>query len=118
MARHLPVEVGKEVRHSLFAIETDVKAMMAGPKSGAVYGGHVASAPGEAPAIDTGALANSIQTEMDTLTSGAVYTGIEYAPYLEFGTSRMAARPSFTPAGEHERPRFMGRMRNLESKLE
>lgn len=118
IARRLPNEVGKIVHTTLFGIETDIKQRMAGPKSGRVYGDHIASAPGEAPAIDTVALANSIQTEMDSQTSGATYTNIEYAEFLEYGTSRMAARPAWIPAAEAARSPFMNAMRDLESKLD
>lgn len=118
IVRKLPVETGKIVHSALLGVETDIKERMAGPKSGRVYGGHIASAPGEAPAIDTGALANSIQTEMDSQTSGAVYTGEETAPLLEYGTSKMAARPAWIPAAGEARPKFLNAMRDLESKLD
>ncbi len=61
----------RAVRKTLFDIEATIKTSMEGPKSGLLYprpGGtwHQASAPGEAPAIDLGALHNSIQTAMDS----------------------------------------------------
>ena len=67
---------------------------------------HVASAPGEPPAVDTGRLRASIHMEIEegvrskkTLTVGSVRskgtggTLVEYGDYLEFGTSKMAPRP-------------------------
>lgn len=39
--------------------------------------------------VDTGALRNSIKTKSQETTDGAeaqVYTNLEYAPYVEFGT--------------------------------
>ena len=62
---------------------------------------HVASKAGDAPNTDTGRLASSIKFrhEKDTQTA-YVETDIEYAPHLEFGTSKMAARPFLQPAAE------------------
>lgn len=52
------------------------------------------SAPGNPPAVDTGNLRRSIQVKQDT-ANGDVQVGsnIDYARYLEYGTSKMAARP-------------------------
>ena len=52
---------------------------------------------------DTGRLQNSITHEV-AMNEEAVYIGtnVEYAPYLEMGTSRMEARPYLKPAvNEH-----------------
>lgn len=78
---------------------------MAEAKSGHIYGSHQASAPGEAPAIDTGVLVNSIQTEIDGLTA-VVGTNQEYAPVLEFGGAKMAPRPFLASAFEAAAPEF------------
>ena len=91
------------VQKTLFEIERSSKESMQGPKSGRLYeraGGrmHQASAPGEAPAIDLGLLANSIQTKLESDLSGIVYTNTAYAEPLEFGSIKMAARPFMTPA--------------------
>ena len=86
-------------------IQGHIRTDMAEEKHGRKYGNHVASAPGESPAIDTGFLANSIQVEADGLTA-SVGTNAEYAEHLEFGTSRMEPRPFFGPAFEAERPVF------------
>ena len=58
---------------------------------------HLASNPGGAPNTDTGALVNSIQTEV---TSEGVFVGttLEYGKFLEFGTSGMDERPWLMPA--------------------
>lgn len=72
---------------------------MDGPKSGYAYERgsrvHVASAPGQAPAIDTGFLASSIQIARESPLSSLVTAGAEYAVHLEYGTVRMAPRPFF-----------------------
>ena len=73
---------------------------------------HRASAPGDPPAVDTGNLRGSITFERVTKPLGANVTGgaprittarrvgtnVEYGPYLEFGTPRVAARPFLEPA--------------------
>src|SRR5262245_62766200 len=77
----------KGVRQATFGIKQKMLFSFAQPKSGRVYKRgnrtHTASAPGEAPAIDTGFLANSIQTEFPNLTTGIVSGGAEYGRALE-----------------------------------
>lgn len=73
------------------------------PKTGRVYQRrgveHQASAPGEAPASDTGRLVNSITTSYDTQNLvGTVNAGTKYAAYLEYGTAKMEPRPFMRPA--------------------
>lgn len=53
--------------------------------------------------VDTGNLRGSIAHEVDA-AGGAVYIGtnVEYAPYVELGTSRQKAQPFLRPAAsEH-----------------
>jgi len=91
-----------------YDIEAKWKAKMGTGNAGRAYKGHVASAPGGPPAIDTGAFRNSIHT---TKVGDAfeVSDGVEYGVYLEFGTvsktkgyapgnTRMLPRPSLQPA--------------------
>ena len=62
---------------------------------------HQQSAAGEAPASDTGRLANSISHDVikegNTLIGRAI-ASTDYAIHLEFGTTNMAARPFLQPA--------------------
>jgi len=80
-----------------------VKLVQSGSRSGRTYkrGGvtHQASAPGEPPKTDTGALMRSIRVE-HTPGSGTarVVVGAKYAAELEFGTKKMAPRPFLRPA--------------------
>lgn len=78
-------------------IAAELKAKIAAPKSGRVYrrngGLHRASAPGEPPANDTGALAGSIAVIQSASLETAVGTSVNYAQFLESGTSRLAPRP-------------------------
>jgi HK97 gp10 family phage protein len=95
--------LGRAVLAGGFVLEAAVKvSMSATSHSGRMYGRHRASAPGETPAVETGNLVNSINTQLasssDTNATAEVGTGVEYAEFLEFGTSRMEARPFMRPA--------------------
>ena len=100
--------LGKVVLAGAFALEGRVKRSMHEPKSGRIYsrGGktHKASAPGEAPAIDYGALVNSVQSKLGNVTRDSaeaeVFTDQESAAHLEFGTAHIAPRPFMRPAAE------------------
>lgn len=68
-----------------------------GGRSGRMYGTHQASAAGEYPKTQTGALVASIQKSLLPLAV-TVGTSLDHGRYLEFGTSRMAARPWLRPS--------------------
>ena len=86
------------------AIDTEreaVQGIQRGPATGAVRpDGSRASAPGEYPMSDTGRLANNVVANLPTSgnISAEVGTNVQYGRYLEFGTSRMAARPWLLPS--------------------
>lgn len=67
------------------------------------------SLPGQPPAIDTGALSESVRIEHPTQKGKRMVSeGGEDAPYaaaLEYGTLRMAARPHVRPVAEKTRKR-------------
>jgi len=91
-------------------IETTAKLSFVEPKTGREYkrGGktHIASAPGEAPAVDTSQLTNSVQREPTGDASAVVGTNVEQALHTEFGTSRMEPRPWLGPAFEEAAESF------------
>jgi HK97 gp10 family phage protein len=108
--------VTDEVNKALYASALHVegvakKSILNGEKSGRVYKRrtvtHQASAPGEAPASDTGRLVNSFSSYLDSsaLTSFVIAGRgtVKYATMLEFGTSRIAPRPFMTPALEQSK---------------
>ena len=66
--------------------------------------GHVPSAPGQPPNADTHRLDTQIETEAVGPLRVRVTSNAPYSAFLEFGTSRMAARPFMYPAAERERP--------------
>lgn len=77
------------------------RSITAGSVSGA---GHVPSAPGEPPNADTRLLDTSIHTVAVGDGRVNVESTAPYAAALEFGTSRMAARPYMLPAAVKKRP--------------
>jgi HK97 gp10 family phage protein len=56
--------------------------------------------------VDTGALKNSIQAQQRAAFHWEVTVGVEYGPYVEYGTSRAPAQPFLTPAVEGARGPF------------
>ena len=129
-------EVDKAVQSTGLEIRGDiVKRIQKGPKTGAVYDSvfarvngrvipvgprtgnnlsptHQASAPGEAPATDTGRLASSILYKRQGQMSATVGSNVVYAAYLEFGAPRakIEPRPSWAPAVEAARPKYIARL--------
>jgi len=70
---------------------------------GAVSGkNHVPSKPGEPPNQDTGVLSGNIETVQKAPLLVEVSSS-GYSAYLEFGTSKMAARPFMRPARDKKR---------------
>lgn len=106
---------GKAVSDALFVsgkvVEGEAKKSIQNQSAGSMVtryrsgGGsynHIASSPDNAPNTDTGALVRSITTEV-VRSDVFVASGLEYAPHLEFGTSKMQARPFLNPALEKNR---------------
>ena len=56
--------------------------------------------------VDTGALRNSITVDFYGEMSAQIGPHMPYAPYVEFGTRKMPAKPYLFPAFEEERPKF------------
>lgn len=82
---------------------------LSAPGTGRVYGNHQASAPGEAPAVDSGQLRSAVQVaRIDRLTWGVGLVAIPYpdgnsdtatvGALLERGTRTAAMRPHARPA--------------------
>lgn len=66
---------------------------------------HVASAPGEPPKNDTSHLHDFIITEHPETLRVNVTSNAKYSAALEFGTSKMAARPFLGPATRTMKPK-------------
>lgn len=79
------------------------KEISRGSISGA---GHVASAPGEYPNRDTGDLQGGLEIAQTGPLEAEVSSNAPHAVPLEFGTSKMAARPHMRPSRDAEEPRI------------
>jgi hypothetical protein len=102
---------------ALEAVNDVKKAIQGPPKTGLKYKRnrlssvvHQASRAGQAPATDTGFLVSSIYNEDRGYLSKAIGSRLDYAFYLEFGTQKIAARPSWVPAVERAIPKMLKRV--------
>jgi HK97 gp10 family phage protein len=96
-------EVGKAVLVAADLIRRDAQTSIT---DGSVSGkNHAPSKPGEPPNNNTGWLADdsNIISQRTGLTEAEVSSNAEYSVPLEFGTSKMAARPFMQPAAEKNR---------------
>jgi hypothetical protein len=102
IARQMEIDAARATLQTAIFITNDAKNEMRKPKSGRTYGRHRASAPGEAPAVDTSNLINSFGAEQIEGGNAVAYNTAETAPHLEYGAHtnghNMAARPFMTPA--------------------
>lgn len=116
--KDLGASLGLIVNATALEAVTDVrKAIQGPPKTGREYPRgkngakvHRASAPGEAPATDTGTLVSSIYNEDRGKYARAIGSRLDYAYYLEFGTFKMDKRPSWIPAVERAIPKMLKRV--------
>lgn len=106
----------RAVAETVLSLEQKIKlGYQRGPASGRTYQKynprrlHRASAPGEAPATDTGRLVGSVNSDIGGLI-GSVGSPLAYASYLEFGTQRIAPRPLWVPLVEEEGKLFVQRL--------
>ncbi len=93
-----------------------VKKYQRGPATGTVYEKyeprrtHQSSAPGEAPATDTGRLANSVLFKRTGPLAVEVFTDVEYGPWLEYGTRTIEPRPNWVPSVQEAGNKFIRRL--------
>lgn len=87
-------------------------------KTGVMYAvngrGSTRSAPGEAPAVDTGHLAQSTTFKLATIGEpvAAVVAAAAYALSLEFGSARMEPRPFMRPAYELHKDKIIADLKD------
>jgi HK97 gp10 family phage protein len=95
--------IGKALAVSVMELDAIAKQRISGgTRSGRVYKrrsvAHTASAPGEYPKSDTGQLVASLFFKVAPDNLRAWFgTKLNYGKYLEYGTSRMKARPWLRP---------------------
>ena len=102
-----------------------IKSIQTGSKSGVMYQmynprrEHRASAPGEAPASDTGNLVSKIIVNQISQDITSVESNADYSAYLEYGTSKMEARPFMLPAFEKsKKPIINAVFKRVKNKIE
>jgi HK97 gp10 family phage protein len=93
IARRVGVQLG----------ESRIQRLIGGNRSLGDMGIHRASAPGDPPTVRTGRLRRGIQMARPNRYRAVTRVGwrigvkVNYAPFLEFGTRRMSARPFIKP---------------------
>ena len=102
-----------------------IKSIQAGAKSGIVYEkynprrSHRASAPGQAPASDTGNLVSKIIVKQKSKNITNVESNADYSAFLEYGTSKMEPRPFMLPAFEKsKKPIINAVLKRVKNKIE
>lgn len=115
--------IDDEVNKSALAIVGNaVLAIQNPPKTGRSYRRgkivHQSSAPGEAPANDTGNLANSGTTRRAGLAHYQCVFSTEYAAALEYGNAKgtILARPFLRPAVHKEEPVLIKNIKDVMGK--
>lgn len=100
--RRMAKQTAREVTRALYLVGQQVeleaeRSITAGSVSGKF---HVPSLPGEPPNRQTGTLDSNIETTVVAQNPPTVHvtSHAPYSAFLEFGTSRMAARPFLSPA--------------------
>ena len=107
--------IAKAVTQTAVDVRSDIiKRYKNGPKTGKIYTRgnvkHTASAPGEAPAWDTGRLANGTDFKSTGKLSAEVGNKVKYGAMLEFGTLKIEPRPAWLPAIEAAAPKYIKRL--------
>lgn len=120
--RQLPMDmrggIGRALASSVVELDAYAKAKISGGgRSGRVYRRrtvtHQASAPGEFPKSDTGQLVSSLFFRVGADKLSAFFgTKLNYGRYLEFGTSRMGARPWLRPTLRANATKITARVRD------
>lgn len=120
--------IERGLKIAMVALQTELRITLSKKGSGAGYFGgskgkgsyRTRSAPGQPPAVDTGTLRNSVQSKPQYIAgtgmTSIVLTGLvagvnkdaRIPRWLEYGTSRMKARPFIAPSLEAIRPSVAG----------
>lgn len=100
LMQKLQAGVSRFIRKGAHYVEGKLKSSMAEPKSGRTYkrgkdGTHVASAPGESPAVDSSSYINDLKPVFENSLEARIGTVLDYPVLLEEGTpgGMIAPRP-------------------------
>ena len=120
--------IERGLKIAMIQLQTELRITLSKKGSGAGYLGgskgkgsyRTRSAPGQPPAVDTGTLRNSVQSKPQYIAgtgmTSIVLTGLvagvnkdaRIPRWLEYGTSRMKARPFIAPSLKAIRPSVAG----------
>ena len=120
--------IERGLKIAMIQLQTELRVKLSQVGSGAGYFGgskgkgsyRTRSAPGQPPAVDTGTLRNSVQSKPQYIAgtgiTSIVLTGLvagvnkdaRIPRWLEYGTSRMKARPFIAPSLKAIRPSVAG----------
>lgn len=96
----MKAQVDQALQASALVVQNEARQLvLKGPKTGRTYIRrgkikHRASAPGEAPASDTGTLVRNIVTAAELSRNRVrIIAKTKYAAFLEYGTRKMKPRP-------------------------
>lgn len=78
-----------------------------------IIGGKAESYAKKLCPVDTGRLRNSITHQQYDESTEVIGTNVEYAPYVELGTTRMGARPYLRPAAEGHTAEYLAIMKQV-----
>lgn len=93
-------EAGERVKRGMIGNLADAGKFLRDQvkKSIAVHGNGIPSRPGKPPHYQTGRLWRSVRWERKNVYGVSVIANAPYGIFLEYGTSKMAARPYLRPA--------------------
>jgi len=120
----LEKEIKDIIHDEPYLIKNDIESAMNKPHSGRIYVRrsiqHQASAPGEAPAIDTSGYIGSIQVAQSTALQSSVQSNAEQSLALEFGRPErnLKPRPAWVPAAKRSVKRINTRLAKLKGQVE
>lgn len=112
VATEVPRQMASRAYRASNELRNSALGILSGQRSGRMYGGHQASAPGEPPAVRTGVFRLSWQPETTvggTTFISSINTNVSYAELLENGTpgGQMAPRPHHDRIKEDATPKII-----------
>ena len=121
LKRHHARHINEALQQYGAMIVSELKRVIStGTRSGRVYyyrgEAHTASAPGEPPANISGKLMNSFEYKR-TPSRLAIFSELNYAPYLELGTEIMKIRPYFVVTNIQHSPELHTKLQKISEEL-
>lgn len=83
-------KMGQGVKNAGFYVQAEVQASIAGQRA-------------ELRSVDTGRFLSSVKTTFPAPYTASVETNVEYAPHLEYGTTRIQPRPHFRNSADRNK---------------